>query len=197
MSEDFDTRLCLAEVRIGDTAAARRLIAHLYPLVRRIVRNHLPKREEEEDLAQEVFLKIFQRLDQFQERRGIAFEHWVARVAVRTCLDKLRAERRRPELRWADLSDTDRRALEWLHSSEEETTGNLSAAEARIIIQRLLAALPPEDRLVLTLLDLEQRSTLEISQETGWSRPAVKMKALRARHRLRQLARRLYRNDLY
>jgi len=57
---------------------------------------HLPSRAAEEDLAQDIFAKIFSRLDQYQPRHAIPFEHWVSRLAVRTCLDGLRAERRRP-----------------------------------------------------------------------------------------------------
>jgi RNA polymerase sigma-70 factor (ECF subfamily) len=59
------------------------------------------------------------------------------------------------------------------------------AAEA---VEHLLAQLSPDDRWVIRLLDLEQKSVAEISQLTGWSRPAVKVRAFRARHRLRKVA---------
>src|SRR5512137_2875664 len=96
---EFDLKQCLRKVRQHDQEAARALVEALYPLVIRIVRSHLPVRSSEEDLAQEIFLKIFSKLEQYQERPGIGFEHWVSRMAVRTCLDALRAEGRRPELR--------------------------------------------------------------------------------------------------
>ena len=102
---ESDVGRCLAGARRGDAESARALVELLYPLVLRIVRSHLPVRAAEADLAQEVFLKLFSRLDQYQPRAGIPFEHWVSRLAVRTCLDALRAERRRPEVRWSDLSD--------------------------------------------------------------------------------------------
>src|SRR5512140_3713366 len=102
---ELDLRQCLGKVREHDQEAARALVEALYPLVMRIVRSHLPFRSSEEDLAQEVFLKLFSKLDQYEEHPGIGFEHWVSRLAVRTCLDALRAEGRRPELRMADLCD--------------------------------------------------------------------------------------------
>src|SRR2546426_4844765 len=95
-SERFDQTDCLRRVREGDEAACRDLVEHLYPAVIRIVRAHLPRRESEEDLAQEIFLKMFARLDQY--RGNVPLQHWLSRIAVTTCYDKLRAQQRRPEL---------------------------------------------------------------------------------------------------
>jgi RNA polymerase sigma-70 factor, ECF subfamily len=163
-------------------------------LVRRLVRNHLPRRESEEDLMQEVFIKLFQRLDTYQERSGVPFEHWVSRLTVRTCLDALRAERSRPEWRMADLNGGETEWLEFLLERQSEPPPD-HAFDAKTIITRLLAQLSPPDRLVLTLLDLEQRSTLEISQLTGWTRPMVKMRAMRARLKLKLIARELLKTE--
>ena len=62
----LDLAGCLARVRQRDQAAARELVEHLHPLVVRIVRSHLPRRVAEEDLTQEIFLKMFTRLEQYQ-----------------------------------------------------------------------------------------------------------------------------------
>lgn len=194
MPDDFDVQACLARVRAGDNAAASALIDHLHPQVRRLVRNHLPRRESEEDLMQDVFIKLFQKLDAYQARDGIPFEHWVSRLTVRTCLDALRAERSRPEWRMADLSEGEAEWMDFLLSHQAEPLQHHSA-DAKAIVTRLLSHLSPPDRLVLTLLDLEQRSTLEISQLTGWTRPMVKMRAMRARFKLRQTAQRLMKNE--
>src|SRR6187431_2381629 len=110
---ELDLPSCLARVRAGDDEAARELVEHLYPKVIRIVRSHLPRRMAEEDLAQEVFLKMFVRLDQYEARDGKPFDHWLARLAVRTCLDALRAERRRPEWRVSELSEGERAWLDY------------------------------------------------------------------------------------
>src|ERR1019366_7232748 len=106
----FDLAGCLDLVRQRDQVAARELVDHLYPLVIRIVRSRLPRRVLEEDLAQEIFMKMFTRLDQYHG--AVPFPHWVSRIAVTTCIDHLRAQKRRPEFRWADLSENEAGVLE-------------------------------------------------------------------------------------
>lgn len=195
ISESFDVQDCLQRVRAGEMSSAHALIEYLHPLVRRLVRNHLPRRESEEDLMQEVFLKLLQKLDSYRERAGIPFEHWVSRLTVRTCLDALRAEKARPEWRMADLSDGETEWMDYLLNRQAATPSE-HAVDAKAVVTRLLAQLSPPDRLVLTLLDLEERSTQEIAQITGWTRPMVKMRAMRARHKLRQIARELNMTEL-
>jgi len=151
------------------------------------VRSHLPLRTAEEDLMQEVFVKLFARLDQYQARAGIPFEHWVSRLAVRTCLDALRAERRRPELRWSDLSVEQASWLEFM-LADESAAPDTAPSSAREVVDHLLSQLPPDDRLVIRLLDLDQKSVKEIGQLTGWGVPLVKVRAFRARRKLRKLA---------
>jgi RNA polymerase sigma-70 factor (ECF subfamily) len=186
-SPELDVPACLARVRQGDADAARALVEHLYPLVAKIVRAHRPRRMAEEDLAQEVFMKLFNRLDQYQGRDGVPLEHWVSRVAVSTCLDALRSELRRPEWRWADLGEGERAWLEFF-TGEEPASAPDDAQFAREAVERLLSLLAPDDRLVLTLLDLEERSVAEISALTGWGNSAVKVRAFRARQKLRKHA---------
>lgn len=194
MQDAFDVQDCLQRVRGGDPAATEALIVHLHPLVRRLVRNHLPRRESEEDLMQDVFVKLLQKLDSYQERHGIPFEHWVSRLTVRTCLDALRAEKARPEWRWADFSEGETGWLDFLLNRQAEVPAS-SSQDAKSIVSKLLALLSPPDRLVLTLLDLEERSTQEISEITGWTRPMVKMRAMRARQKLRALARQTLKSE--
>src|SRR5882762_9761086 len=112
MSESgFDMADCLDRVRKRDEDAARLLFHHLYPLVIKVVRSHLPRRMSEEDLTQTVFMKVFANLDQYS---GLApLEHWVSRIAVNTCIKALRAERVRPEVRHADLSEEEVQMLDW------------------------------------------------------------------------------------
>lgn len=77
---DLDVADCLARARKQDQDAARALVELLDPTVIRIVRNNLPRRAAEEDLAQDVFLKMFEKLDQFQGE--VPLEHWASRIAV-------------------------------------------------------------------------------------------------------------------
>lgn len=185
MADDtFDLAGCLERVRQRDQAAARALVEHLYPLVIRIVRSHLPRRVAEEDLAQDIFLKMFTRLAQYQG--NVPFTHWVSRIAVTTCIDQLRAQKRRPEFRWADLSENEAQVLDNVLSDTSAEAPSDSMA-ARELVRKLLDQLGPADRTVIQLLDLEQKSVAEISQITGWGQSMIKVRAFRARRKLQKL----------
>ncbi|MHB8521353.1 MAG: RNA polymerase sigma factor [Limisphaerales bacterium] len=181
--EGLDVHACVRSVQQGDEEAARALLAHLYPLVIKLVRAHLPRRTSEEDLAQTVFMKVFAKLDQFSGR--VPLEHWVSRIAVNTCLNQINAERVRPELRWADLSETEEQVLQSLASTTEDLEPSQSLA-SRELVDKLLARLSPEDRLVITLIHLEGKSVEEVRQSTGWSAPLVKVRAFRARRKMKR-----------
>jgi RNA polymerase sigma factor (sigma-70 family) len=182
--ESFDLVGCLERVRQRDQVAARQLVEHLYPLVSRIVRSHLPRRVAEEDLAQDIFLKMFTRLEQYQG--NVPFPHWVSRIAVTTCIDQLRAQKRRPEFRWADLSETEAEVLDNVITDERDVLPG-DALAARELVQKLLGQLKPDDRMVIQLLDLEQKTIAEISALTGWNQTLVKVRAFRARRKLQKL----------
>ena len=179
----LDVAVCLARVRERDEDAARALVEHLYPLVIKIVRAHLPRALEEEDLAQEIFMKVFANAAQY--RGEVPFAHWVSRIAVSTCIDRLRAQKRRPEWRWADLSEREADVLDAVLHSEHEPDTAL-AMDAGELVGKLMQTLNAEDQLVIRLLDLEERSVAEIAAQTGWSQTLVKVRAFRARRKLRK-----------
>jgi RNA polymerase sigma factor (sigma-70 family) len=184
VEEPFDFAGCLERVRVRDQAACRQLVEQLYPQVIRIVRSHLPRRVAEEDLAQEVFMKMFTRLEQYQG--AVPFPHWVSRIAVTTCIDQLRAQKRRPEFRWADLPESQAEVLDHVLSDDREATPG-DALAARELVDRLLGQLKPDDQLVIRLLDLEQKTLAEISDLTGWNQTLIKVRAFRARRKLQKL----------
>jgi RNA polymerase sigma factor (sigma-70 family) len=186
--QSFDLAGCLDRVRKRDQTAARELVEHLHPLVIRIVRSHLPRRVSEEDLAQDIFLKMFTRLEQYKGE--VPFPHWVSRIAVTTCIDQLRAQKRRPELRWADLTETQTDVLDNVITNENDVSPD-DAVAAKELVHKLLDQLKPEDRLVIQYLDLDQRSIAEISQLTGWNPTLVKVRAFRARRKLQRFYREL------
>jgi RNA polymerase sigma-70 factor (ECF subfamily) len=190
--QSFDLAGCLDRVRQRDQTAARELVEHLYPLVIRIVRSHLPRRVSEEDLAQEIFMKMFTRLAQYQG--AVPFPHWVSRIAVTTCIDHLRAQKRRPEFRWADLSENEAEVLDAVMTNENDVAANDSFA-AHELVHKLIDQLKPDDRLVIQLLDLEQKTIAEICALTGWNTSLVKVRAFRARRKLRKLFEELKRKE--
>lgn len=185
--QGFDVAACLAGVRRRDERAARQLVEFLHPLVLKIVRAHLAPRLQEEDLVQDIFAKVFSRLHQY--RGQMPLEHWVARVAVNTCRNAWRALQVRPEVRWADLSEDEAQTLTAALHTEETPVGDTVAALD--LVDKLLSTLSPEDRLIIVLLDMEERGVAYISQLTGWSQPMIKVRAFRARRKLRRQLERL------
>jgi len=185
MPEAPDAEL-LARWRAGDDGAGQSLCERHGELVQRIVCAHRPRSHAIDDLVQEVFLTMFARSQRYDERAGTPFANWLSRVAVNVCRDALRVEVRRPI--GAEISAEAADALAWLRSGAADL--HHDAAAARELVELLLATLPPSDRLVLTLLDLEGRSVAEIAALTGWNRTLVKVRAFRARRRLRASAQR-------
>ena len=183
-AESWDANACVARVRQGDESAARALLAQLHPLVLKLVRAHRPRRTDEEDLVQIVFMKVFTKLDQFSG--AVPLEHWVSRIAVNTCLKAMRYERVRPEIRLSDLTEEEEQVVQRLASTPDDLPESVDAM-SRELLGRLLGMLNAEDRLVVTLLNLEQKTVAEVRQVTGWSTPLVKVRAFRARQKMKRL----------
>lgn len=181
--EVLDVPDCVARVRRGDEDAARSLLTHLFPLVLSVVRGHRPRRMSEDDLTQTVFLKVFTKLDQYSG--AVPLEHWVSRIAVNTCLNALQAEKIRPELRWADMTEEEEHVIQALDTTAGELEPGHSLA-ARDLTDKLLDCLKPNDRLLVNLLHVEGHSVEEVKQITGWNISMIKVRAFRARKRMRK-----------
>jgi RNA polymerase sigma-70 factor (ECF subfamily) len=189
MSEPgLDLAACVERVRQRDEDAARRLVDHLHPLVLRLVRAHLPQRTAEEDLVQMVFMKMFAKLDQFAG--AVPLEHWVARITINTCLNQIQTERVRPELRWNDLNAGEKYVVETLAATEHDLPAG-DAPAAGELLARLLARLKPAERLLVTLLYLEERPGREVAQMLGWSHLRVRVEGFRVRQKLKRQFRHL------
>ena len=185
--DDSDASALVQAALQHDDEAARALVQQLYPLVAKIVRGHRPRRTAEEDLCQMIFIRVFQKLSQFSGK--VPLEHWVSRIAVNTCLNQIESEKVRPELRHADLSEEERAVVENLATSSEELAPDQRFA-SRQLVEHLLAALKPVERLAIDLLYLQGRSVNEIRKITGWSTALIKVRAFRARQKMKdQLAR--------
>ncbi len=139
-----------------------------------------------------IFIKIFQKLSQFSG--AVPLEHWLARIAINTCLNQIAAEKARPELRRADLSEEQAAVLDNLATSSDELAPGQQLASRDLVLQ-LLEGLKPAERLVISLLYLEEKSVDEISKLTGWSTALVKVRAFRARRKLKEQMARLQRKE--
>src|SRR5438093_1419039 len=113
---------------------------------------------------------------------------WILRIAVNTCLSQIEAEKVRPELRHADLSEEQQAVVENLASASDELAPDRQLA-SRQLVEHLLQLLKPVERLVIDLLYLQGRSVEEIHKITGLGTAAIKVRAFRARQKMKaQLA---------
>jgi RNA polymerase sigma-70 factor (ECF subfamily) len=177
-----DAELIAAVIK-GDAASFEPLIVKYQPRVFATARRYARRESEVEDIVQEVFIKAYQKLGGF---RGEApFEHWLMRLAVRTCYDFLRSHQRNRETAFTELSPPE---IDWLdrYVADPESASEHADA-ARQLIERVMASLSPPARLVITLLEIEERSVKEIAEMTGWSVPLVKVRAFRARAEMRKI----------
>lgn len=170
----------------GDENAFAEIVNRYSPRVFRFASRFFNQRSLVEEAAQEVFLKAFTQLKNFEGRGSL--EGWLTRITVNTCINTLRSSKRETELTVAALSEPE---TDWLeqrmsnaaavkHQADEE---KMIAAD---LVNRVLETMSADDRLALTLLDGEGYSIREISQMTGWSESKVKIQAFRARRRMRE-----------
>jgi RNA polymerase sigma-70 factor (ECF subfamily) len=179
----------IAAVLAGDAASFEPLVQKYSPRVFATVRRYARRESEVEDIAQEIWLKAFDKLKSF---RGEApFEHWLMRMTVRTCYDFLRVHQRNRESAFSELSEDED---DWLERFALAPEGpNHHAEAAKLLVERVLEKLSPEARLVITLLEIEDRTVKEIAELTGWSTPLVKVRAFRARAEMRKILSRMAR----
>jgi RNA polymerase sigma-70 factor (ECF subfamily) len=177
----------IAAVLGGDSASFEPLMQRYLPRVFGTARRYARRESEVEDIVQEIWLKAFQKLSSY--RGDAPFEHWLMRLAVRTCYDALRSHQRNRESTFTDLSKEEEDWLERFVKEPGDASEQASAAQQ--LVQRLLEKLSPPARLVIQLLEIEERSVKEISALTGWSVPLVKVRAFRARAEMKKLLARM------
>jgi RNA polymerase sigma-70 factor (ECF subfamily) len=177
----------IAAVLRGDSASFEPLVAKYSPRVFATARRYARRDSEIEDIVQEVWLKAYDKLGSF---RGEApFEHWLMRMTVRTCYDFLRSHQRNRESAFSEISEPEE---DWLdHFVADPGSASEDADAAKLLVNRVLEKLSPEARMVIQLLEIEDRSVKEIAEITGWSVPLVKVRAFRARAEMRKILARI------
>ncbi len=177
----------IAAVLKGDAASFEPLVQKYSPRLFATARRYARRESEVEDIVQEVWLKAYEKLASF---RGEApFEHWLMRMAVRTCYDFLRGHQRNRESSFSELTDDEG---DWLERFDQaQDSGADQADAARQLVARVLEKLSPAARMVITLLEIEDRSVKEIAKLTGWSVPLVKVRAFRARAEMKKILARI------
>lgn len=148
-----------------------------------------------EDAAQEAFLKAYTQLSKYEGRGSL--EGWLSRITTNECINILRTSKRRPESTVSELTDHEGLRLEnWLENqmagaSIERHKSSERGLVASDLADKVLSELPPDDRLVLMSIDGEQLPVKDVAEVTGWSESKVKVRAFRARRRMRQAVERL------
>ena len=180
----------IAAVLDGDIASFEPLVAKYSPRLFATARRYARREDEVEDVVQEIWTKAFQKLSTF--RGDAPFEHWLMRMAVRTCYDFLRHHQRNRENTFTELTTEENDWIERVAVSPADAKEDSNAAKQ--LVARLMGMLSPPARLVIQLLEIEDRSVKEISKLTGWSVPLVKVRAFRARAEMKKCLARIARD---
>lgn len=179
--EPTDAEL-IAAVLKGDAASFEPLVKKYSPRVFGTARRYARRESEVEDIVQEVWTKAYTHLPGF--RGDAPFEHWLMRLTVRTCYDFLRKHQRSRETSFSEISDSEQDWLETFAAQPDHASD--SAEAARTLVEKVLAQISPPARLIITLLEIEEKSVKEIAELTGWSVSLVKVRAFRARAEMRK-----------
>lgn len=175
-------------VLAGDAASFEPLVIKYQPRIFATVRKYARRESEVEDIVQEIFLKAYSKLSTF--RGESPFEHWLMKLSVRTCYDFLRAHQRNRE---QVVSDFNEEEASWLEKVPSATSPSheQDVNAVRALLQKVMEQLPPQSRLVIQLLEIEERSLKEIAEITGWSISLIKVRAFRARAAMKKALERL------
>lgn len=170
------------QARSGDLDAFDELIRRHQSMIAALLHRFAPSHADLEDLVQETFIKAWRALPGWQPDKP--FVHWLKRIAVNTALEFCRRRRSSPLARQVEPEPGAEPLLDRLPAEEQGESHSRQALEE---VRFLLSHLPPDDRVLLTLLHLEEMPLAEIAAHFGWSRINAKVKAFRARQRLQNL----------
>ena len=173
------------QAQAGDESAFAEIVRRYSPRVFSVASRFFRQRSVVEEAAQEVFLKAYTQLGSYEGRGSL--EGWLTRIATNTCLNMVRSSKRRPELTVSDLTDDEQSWMDQQSAGDgREQTSVENSLVAADLADRLLAVLPPEDQQALLMIDGEDASIKEVAEATGWSESKVKVRAFRARKKLRE-----------
>ena len=174
----------ISEVLDGDTNRFEELIDRHREHVFRIVGRRVPL-EDVEETAHNVFVRAWSSLPSFKGESP--FQHWLSKIAVRTCHDFWRGRYRSKEAPMSSLGEDHAEWLENTMNGEPEDSFNSAESRmmARDVMMRALEQLSPADRAVIELVHLEERPVREAADLLGWSTANVKVRAHRSRKKLK------------
>lgn len=173
----------------GDHFAFEQIFDRHKRLVAIIASRYFRRHDEIEEIIQISFAKAFAELGKFRGIHDRSLASWLVKITANACFDTLRSQKRKPETLTCELSDGE------VESLLQITADDSRAAEKNLLdkdlIEKLLAAIPADDRTLLQMLYAEEMSVSEIADVLGWSPSNVKIRAWRARSALRKLLRKI------
>src|SRR5205807_131055 len=185
LSDEPTDDALVAAAGAGDEVAFEQLFERHRRQVARIAGRFFPQREQIEEIIQDSFTKAYFALGSYHGTHAASFKAWLTQIAVNSCYDQLRRARRRPEQTFSDMNAKEGEEFgTQLRAARTDIEGSLVF---RDLATKLLSRLHPDDRMVLTLLDVEGFSVAEIAELTNWSVSKVKVRAHRARAHLRRV----------
>ncbi len=177
--------ILVRRILTGDQEAFRELMEHYQNYVFTIAFNVLKNREEAEEAAQDVFLKVYRNLGSFKQESR--FSTWLYTVAFRTAIDVSR----RKQLPTDSIEDDDGH-LQLADSGKDNPAEQVQQQDLKDRLATAIRLLPGKDAVIITLFYLQERSVAEIAEITGLTPANIKTKLHRIRERLRiQLSRQL------
>jgi len=172
-------------VLAGDETAFEQIFDRHKRHVARTAARYFQRPEQIEEIIQIAFAKAFVELSKFRGEHELSLPSWLGRIAANACLDTIRSQKRKPEDLQCELSSGEAETILDLAASSEVSTEQ--SLISRDLSQKLLAHLPDDDRALLHLLYVDEMSVADIGGLLGWSVSKVKIRAWRARHRLRKV----------
>lgn len=170
----------IERARAGDAPAFDRLVVAYRKRILGTISRLIGRPEDVEDVAQEVFVRLYYSLDQL--RTAEVFEPWLYRLTVNACYDYLRRAKRRGESRMADLSEQQVVQADAAAGGRQRTEDQ-EKAKTRELVDALFRHVSEEDRLLLTLKEVEGLSLKELEKIYGVNENALKVRLFRARQR--------------
>ena len=171
----------IQKAQAGDDAAFNRVVVAYRKRILGTIARLIGRPEDVEDVAQEVFLRLYFSLDQL--RTPEVFEPWLYRLTVNASYDYLRRQRRRNESRMADLSEQ-QVVMADAAAGGKQNTERQRRIQAKELADSLLESVSEEDRILLTLKEVEGLSLKELERIYSVNENALKVRLFRARQRV-------------
>jgi len=178
MLVDFEL---IKRAQAGDGAAFNEVVLAYRKRILGTIARLIARQEDVEDVAQEVFLRLYFSLDQL--RTPEVFEPWLYRLTVNAAYDYLRKQRRRNESRMADLSEQQVMFADAVAGGKIERDERYHK-QVRETVDSMLSAVSEEDRILLTLKEVEGLSLKDLEKVYEVSETALKVRLFRARQRV-------------